>query len=193
MPVYEFYCADCHTIYRFLARRYDTAARPCCPRCARPRLERRLSVFAVARGRREPAAAGEQPEGAEALGPQERRLMEAMESLASEAEGLDEDDPRQMGRMMRRLYEASGLPLGPGMQEALRRLEAGEDPEVIEEQLGEALEAEGDPFAQLDEAGAPPAAAGPDSGAARARRARHALARLRSQLPPRVDETLYEL
>ena len=28
MPVYEFYCADCHTVFNFLARRVDTTASP---------------------------------------------------------------------------------------------------------------------------------------------------------------------
>ena len=95
-----------------------------------------------------------------------------MEALASEAEGIGEDDPQAMAGLMRRFYEASGMPLGDGMDEAIRRMEAGEDPEQIEEELGDLLE-EDDPF--LGEGG---------SGLKKLRR------RIKA---PAVDDTLYEL
>jgi hypothetical protein len=70
---------------------------------------------------------------------------------------------------MRKLTEATGLKLGSGMEEALRRMESGEDPEQIEAEMGDLLEGE-DPFL-----------AGGEKGASRRTR------------PPRKDETLYEL
>ncbi len=77
-----------------------------------------------------------------------------------------------MAGLMRKLYDATGLQLGPGMEEAIRRMEAGEDPDQIEEEMGDLLEDE-DPFSLSGK---------PD------------LKRLRSRLaPPQVDETLYEL
>jgi hypothetical protein len=45
---------------------------------------------------------------------------------------------------MRRLAEASGEPITPTMEEMLRRMEAGEDPETLEEELGDQLESEMD-------------------------------------------------
>jgi hypothetical protein len=39
----------------------------------------------------------------------------------------------------------TGLELGPGMTEALRRMERGEDPDQIEAEMGDLLEGE-DPF-----------------------------------------------
>ena len=75
----------------------------------------------------------------------ESQLESAMESLASEADGIDENDPRQAANVMRKLFDATGMPLGGGMQEALKRMESGEDPEKIEEDMGDLLEA--DPFA----------------------------------------------
>ncbi len=45
---------------------------------------------------------------------------------------------------MRRLFEATGMPVGAGMEEALRRMESGEDPEKIEEEMGDVME---DPLA----------------------------------------------
>ena len=58
-----------------------------------------------------------------------------MMSLAGEMEGVDENDPRAMARIMRRLSEATGMNLGP-LEEAIRRLEAGADPEQLEEEMG---------------------------------------------------------
>jgi putative FmdB family regulatory protein len=177
MPIYEFYCPDCHRVFSFLSRAVDTRRQPACPKCARPELARRPSSFAISKGRPEPAPAGE-AEGAEGPDPfagvDEARLERAMEQLASEADGMSEDDPRAQARLMRRLFDAAGLPVQGGMQEALRRLEAGEDPEAVEAELGDALEGAGaEPFV-----GASP---------------RRTLSRLRLRLPPSVDPTLYEL
>ncbi len=175
MPIYEFYCAPCHRLFRFLARTVDTATRPACPRCGHAPLERRPSTFAVARGLRE-------PDGGGPPGPDEARLDAALAALASEAESLPEDDPRAAARMMRRLFETAGMPVGEGMEEALARMEAGEDPDAVEEQLGDALEGFD------DAAGADGEAAG--GGASGARR----LARLsRRMMPPAVDDRLYEM
>jgi hypothetical protein len=67
-----------------------------------------------------------------------------MRRLEGEMDSLNEEDPRQMGRLLRRVMEESGTGLGEGMDEALRRLEAGEDPEKIEEELGEVMGDVGD-------------------------------------------------
>ena len=53
MPIYEFYCADCHTIYSFFSRRVNTEKIPACPdsRCGRTALARQVSLFSVSKGR----------------------------------------------------------------------------------------------------------------------------------------------
>jgi putative FmdB family regulatory protein len=175
MPIYEFYCEDCHTVFSFLSRTANTSRRPACPRCGRPDLERKVSRFAVSKARVGPAAEGdsEGDEGPDLPGFDESRMERAMAALAEEAEGADEDDPRQMARLMRKLYSSTGLPLGEGMEEAIRRMEAGEDPEKIEEEIGDLMEQE-DPLLGGE-------------AAARLRRLRTRLRR------PAVDETLYEL
>ncbi|HSH41937.1 MAG TPA: hypothetical protein VK973_07425, partial [Arenicellales bacterium] len=87
-------------------------------------------------------------------------------------ENIDENDPRQAARMMRRLFDSTGLKLSGGMEEAISRMEAGEDAEQIEAEMGDLLEEE-EPFAV---------------------KPRRLLDDLRRRyLPPRVDETLYEL
>ncbi len=174
MPIYEFYCADCHTVYNFLSRSINTTKRPDCPRCGRPKLERRVSRFAISKGQSKP------PESDQPLPDlDESKMEQAMEQLASEAEGIDEDNPRQMARMMRKRYEGAGLQLNEKMEEAVRRLEAGDDPEKIEEEMGDFLDAE-DPLL----GGAGSTGSGGTGGL------RGLSRKLR---PPSVDETLYDL
>lgn len=164
MPIYEFYCATCHTVFNFLSRSVDTEKRPACPRCGRPGLDRQVSLFAISKGRKD-AEQGDLPDV------DDEKMERAMEALAGEMEGVDEEDPRQMARVLRKLYGATGLELGAGMEEAIRRMEAGEDPDAIEEQMGDLLEGE--------------EALGPGGGGLKAVR--------RTFLPPAHDDTLYEL
>ena len=42
--------------------------------------------------------------------------------MAGDLEGLNEEAPRAAAQMMRKLFGASGLHLGPGIEAALRRL-----------------------------------------------------------------------
>ena len=57
--------------------------------------------------------------------------------------GRDENDPRALGRMMRKMAGEAGETLDPQMEEMVRRLESGEDPEKIEESIGPLPEGEG--------------------------------------------------
>ena len=165
MPIYEFYCSDCHRIFSFLSRSVNTQKRPACPRCARPDLERRVSAFAISKGAKETAS------GPEAMPDMDEvQMASAMQALEGEAEGLDESDPRQSARLMRKLFGSTGMPMDAGMEEALRRMEAGEDPDKIEEEMG-------DVFA---EGALPPGE--PRRGAAGVRRSR-----------PSVDPELHEM
>jgi hypothetical protein len=107
-----------------------------------------------------------------------------MESLAGDLDSLDENDPRQGAQLMRKLFSATGMPVGGGMEEALRRMEAGEDPEKIEEEMGDVLEQ--DPLGGCWAASGDPAAAGADPKQQR-------LSRLRRLLPPAHDTELYEM
>ena len=75
----------------------------------------------------------------------EGKMEKAMQMLAGEADRIDEDDPRQAANLMRKLTDMTGMELGEGMQEALRRMEGGEDPEQVEAEMGDLLESE-DPF-----------------------------------------------
>ena len=48
---------------------------------------------------------------------------------------LDENDPKSMARMMKKMGTEMGEDLGPEFHEVVDRLEAGEDPESIESSL----------------------------------------------------------
>jgi len=136
MPIYEFFCKKCNTIYKFYSRTIDTETVPKCPVCKRVKLERVFSSFAT--------LSAKTGEGSEAAMPDidESKLQKAMAMLEKESGTIDQDDPRQAADLMRKLTDASGISLGPGMEEALARIESGEDPDKIEEEMGELLEEE---------------------------------------------------
>jgi len=163
MPIYEFYCRDCHTIFNFYSKTINTSKVPTCPKCKETELTRQISLFAVT-GRAEQG-------GDEDFPVDESKMESAMAYMAREAEHINEDDPRQAADLMRKLSDMTGVKLGPGMQEALSRMEAGEDPDQVEAEMGDALESE-EPFIMPGKKG---------------------MRRLRDQMPPRKDETLYEL
>ena len=48
---------------------------------------------------------------------------------------LDENDPRSIGRWMRRMSAETGEELGSEFEEVVGRLEAGENPEFIEQSM----------------------------------------------------------
>ena len=163
MPIYEFYCADCNTIFNFFSRSVNTDKSPECPRCKR-KLERQMSIFACTGRAKEEGSMDNLPIN-------ESAMEKAMQMLASEADKINENDPKQAANLMRKLSDMTGIQLGPGMNEALKRMEAGEDPDQIESEMGGLLESE-EPFVL------------PGAGGQAAKGKKPA---------PQRDETLYEL
>lgn len=163
MPIYEFYCDDCHTIFNFFSRTINTTKKPRCPKCKIRTLTREVSLFAIGGRAKEDDALDDLPID-------ESKMEQAMQVLAREADHIDENDPRQAAKLMQKLTDMTGLELGPGMQEALQRMKDGQDPDEIEAQMGDLLEDE-EPFLL------------PTKKGKSARR----------RLPPKRDETLYDL
>jgi putative FmdB family regulatory protein len=163
MPIYEFYCHKCNTIYNFFSKSVNTEKIPDCPKCGNMKLKRKVSIFATISGRKDEDAGESMPDL------DESKMEKAMSMLASEAGRINEDDPRQAAQLMRKLSEATGLQMGDGMEEALSRMERGEDPDKIEEEMGDLLEGE-EPFIR---------AAKSKAG--------------RQKKKPKIDETLYDL
>ena len=145
MPIYEFYCKDCHTIFNFFSKTVNTSKKPKCPKCKTRTLTRQISLVAFT---------GKAKEGGDLddLPFDESKMEQAMHMLAGEADKINEDDPKQAANLMRKLSNMTGLKLGGGMDEALRRMEKGEDPEQIEAEMGDLLEGE-DPFSLPEKKG----------------------------------------
>jgi|WetSurMetagenome_2_1015567.scaffolds.fasta_scaffold00392_8 putative FmdB family regulatory protein len=145
MPFYEFFCPDCNTIFTFFSRRVNTETVPFCPSCKTRKLERKVSLFAVTGGAKKETSDDSGDKAKDDLPIDEARMTRAMEALAGEAEHMNQDDPRQAASLMRKFSDMTGLKYTDKMNEALNRLETGEDPDAIEADMGDALENE-DPF-----------------------------------------------
>jgi len=145
MPIYEFYCPQNHRIYQFYARTLAQAAVvPKCPDNPRFRMQKILSPFAVTGSGRQ-ADEGSAPTAGE--NPKDDARMEAaMGQMEREFSGVDENDPRAMGRMMRRMADLSGEKMDGAMEEVVRKLEEGADPDSLDGQMGE--EPPGEPGAE---------------------------------------------
>jgi putative FmdB family regulatory protein len=149
MPIYEYLCPPCNRVFSFLVKSVTAPPEPVCPTCGGNDMRRRVSRFAVTGAPRKSQAkasmAADGADGGAGGGPgagdplDDPRVEGEMMKLMSAAEGLDENDPRQLGRLMRRMTEITGEPVEPAMEEAMRRLESGEDPEKIEADMGELL------------------------------------------------------
>jgi hypothetical protein len=147
MPIYEFYSPDTHRIYSFFARSLAQGQlTPRCPDNPQARMERMISGFAVT-GR-----AKEKSDSASEAGGPDPRMERVMAEMESEMSSMSEDnpDPRQLGRLMRKMTEATGQKMPEAMEQMIQRLERGEDPEKLEEEFGDSLENLGENFAAAE-------------------------------------------
>lgn len=116
MPTYQYRCLNCKKPFDLFMTysEYDTS-NVHCPRCESDQVQRRIGRIRIARS-------------------EESRL----ENLAdpSNLEGLEEN-PKELGRMMRRMSNEMGEDMGPEFDEVIDRLEAGQSPEEIEESIPE--------------------------------------------------------
>jgi putative FmdB family regulatory protein len=115
MPTYEYRCLDCRKRVSLYQRYEDYGRAPvACPHCGSARLERRIGRVRFARS-------------------EESRL----DSL-SDPSGwgdVDENDPRSVARMMRRMGSEMGEDMPAEFDEVVDRLEGGESPEEIEKDI----------------------------------------------------------
>jgi hypothetical protein len=143
MPIYEYYCPDNNKIYSFYARTFAQGQTiPPCPDDPGFRMVKMVSSFAIGSGgEKEAPAPGGGPDGGDESEMDDPGMMAAMSEMEREMASMDEEnpDPRQMARMMRRMAELSGEGFDEGMEEMVRKLEEGQDPDKLEEELGEVL------------------------------------------------------
>lgn len=142
MPIYEYACPKCRRIYSFLARRVKLNRSPVCPKCGNPKLIKEISRFALTRGLKEPApgAGGTDADGPPMPDFDDPRVERAMREMERDMDHLDENNPKHMAYLMRKMKDL--MPPGSVPKEldtAIKRLEAGEDPEKIEADMGDVL------------------------------------------------------
>ncbi len=148
MPIYEYRCVKCgkreSKFWRSLSAVDDSTL--LCGKCGNKNMSRLVSRVRVLRGGAESASAGENGD--------------VDESLMREMEGLDENNPRALGRFMRKMAAETGEELGPEFNEVVGRLEKGEDPDKIERDMGDLF---GSGEGMGDEMGSTPAPAESDA------------------------------
>lgn len=133
MPIYEYYSPDNNRIYQFYAKTLAQGRTPPpCPDNPRFRMRKVLSAFSVGGTAGKIEGDGEAPAGV----PDDAKVEAAMGAMEREFAGVDENDPKAMGRMVRRMSEITGEKIGGDMEEMVRKLEEGADPDSLEEQLG---------------------------------------------------------
>jgi putative FmdB family regulatory protein len=114
MPAYPYTCLDCQNRFEVFMTFSEYGTRPvACSRCGSRNVRRRLTRVRIARS-------GES-------------RMEDLDD-PSALEGL-EDDPRALGKMMRKMGKEMGEDLPPEFDDVVDRLEAGQSPEEIESAL----------------------------------------------------------
>ena len=128
-------------IFNFLSKRVNPERLPTCPKCGNKRMAKQMSGFATPRGVKESVAAGGPDEGGEPMPDlDDPRMLRAMGELERDMEHMDENNPRHMAHMMKKMKDI--MPAGTVPKEldvAIKRLEAGEDPETIEADMGDVL------------------------------------------------------
>ncbi len=127
MPIYEYRCLDCRRRVSVFWRTFAEAegGQPACTHCGSQRLTRLISRVRVIRS-------------------EESRLDDL--SDMDDFPDIDENDPRSLGRWMRKMSEETGEDLGPEFDEVVGRLEAGENPEEIEKSMPELMGEGGEDF-----------------------------------------------
>lgn len=139
VPIYEYKCGDCHRkvslfFPSFSAAESRTAeGKNLCPRCGSSKLSRVMSRSYLVR------AGSDSGEGLDAENGIDMGAMGDMEGMGDDGfmQGLDQEDPRAIARWARQMKESLGedADLGPDFDRALSRIEAGEDPEKVMEDM----------------------------------------------------------
>lgn len=115
MPTYDFICESCNQRFDvFLTYSEYGKKKVTCTHCGSKDVRRRLTKVRIAKS--------------------EESRMDSVTGDLSGLEGL-EDDPKALGRMMRKMGKEMGEDLPPEFDDVVDRLEAGQSPEEIESAL----------------------------------------------------------
>ena len=112
MPYYDYICNSCRKPNRLFFTYAEYGEKePICGHCQSNNLRRRIRRVALAKS--------------------EDTRMDAMMDESALA-GLDEEDPRALGKFMRKMSREMGEDMGEEFDEVVDRLEKGQSPEDIE-------------------------------------------------------------
>lgn len=120
MPFYEFYCDACHRIYTFFSRSVQPDKTPPCPKCSLL-LQRVISNFFVLKDMHPSKDNGG------FLRNENSQLIQAQAFLSSELRKIDQNDPKQMATVLKKLGDMTGNHLGQELQTVLAQIEKGGD------------------------------------------------------------------
>ena len=105
MPIYEYECGKCHRRSSILTMRISEKIDAVCQHCGSDKLSRLMSRFAMPKS--------------------EEARMEALSDPSTFGD-LDENDPKSVARMMRKLGKEMGDEVGgPEMDQAIEEMERG--------------------------------------------------------------------
>lgn len=141
MPIYEFYCPDNNTVYQFLARSLAQRDQvPLCPDNPAFPLHKQVSRFAII------GKAKEENSDDPFAGLDDARMEALMAEMEGDLSTFNDDnpDPKQLGRLMRKMSEGMGEKAPSELREMIRRLESGEDPEKLESAFAGETDGAGD-------------------------------------------------
>ena len=115
MPTYDFICNNCKERFDVFLTFAEYGKKTVkCAHCGSKNVRRRMTKVRIAKS--------------------DESRMESMADDFSGFEGL-EDDPKEMGRMMRKMGKEMGEELPPEFDEVVDRLESGQSPEEIEKEV----------------------------------------------------------
>ncbi len=114
MPIYEYQCQECHRVSGFLILNLNEAFTPVCPRCGSLTLTRVLSKVHVRLS-------------------EETRLERLSDPSAWG--GVDENDPKSMARMLKKMTQEMGEESGDEVDQMVEEAMAGGAGEPGEDSL----------------------------------------------------------
>jgi putative FmdB family regulatory protein len=115
MPTYDFICNDCKQRFEIFLTYSEYGKKPvACPHCGSANTRRRMTRVRIAKS--------------------DESRFDSLESEMGNLEGL-EDDPKALGKMMRKMGKEMGEDLPPEFDDVVDRLESGQSPEEIESAL----------------------------------------------------------
>jgi putative FmdB family regulatory protein len=115
MPTYDFICNDCKQRFEIFLTYSEYGKGPVtCSHCGSVNTRRRMTRVRIAKS--------------------DESRFSSLEDGMGNLEGM-EDDPKAIGRMMRKMGNEMGEDLPPEFDDVVDRLESGQSPEEIESAL----------------------------------------------------------